>query len=134
MLDINKLFNDFFNEPKFDFPSIFGNIKTESGFDKDGGWKKQTYESKDGLTKIVTYYKSTSLENSEMDELKSELKTAVNEQDYEKAITLRDKIKKLEIEKTKIYELEKSLDEAIESENFELAIELRDKIKNLKTK
>lgn len=134
MLDINKLFNEFFNEPKFELPSIFGELKTETGSDENGDWKKQTYHSKDGLTRIVTYYKSTSLENNELVNFKNELKTAVSNQDYETAITLRDKIKTIESKQTQISELENSLDEAIESENFELAIELRNKIKDLKTK
>lgn len=134
MLDINKLFNDFFNEPKFEFPSFFGDIKIETGSDNNGDWKKQTYQSKDGLTKIVTFYKTTSSESDELVGLKNDLKNAINEQDFEKAIILRDKIKSYEDEMDKVYELENSLEEAILSENFELAIELRDKLKNLKTK
>lgn len=134
MLDINKLFNNFFNEPKFEFPSFFGDIKIETGSDNNGDWKKQTYQSKDGLTKIVTYYQTSSPENSELSDLRNDLKNAIDEQDFEKAITLRDKIKGIEDEQNKIFELEESLNDAIDSENFELAIELRDKLKNLKTK
>lgn len=134
MLDINKLINDFFNSPSFESPSLFGDIKIKTGFDNNGDWKKQTYRSKDGLIKMVTYYQTSSPENSELSDLRNDLKNAIDEQDFEKAITLRDKIKGLKDEQNKIFELEKSLNESIDSENFELAIELRDKLKNLKTK
>lgn len=134
MLDINKLFKELFVQPKYEFPSVFGDFKTETGSDENGDWKKQTYQSKDGSTKIVTFYRTISNENNELLSLKNEMKTAVSLQDYEKAITLRGKIRELENSQTKIFELEKDLARAVDTEDFELAIKLRDKLKNLKTK
>ena len=134
MLHINKLINDFFNEPKFAIPSVFGELKTEKGSDENGDWKKQTYQSKDGSLEIVTFYRSGVKDNEELQNLENELKNAVNDHDFERAITLRDKIKSLKSEQDQISELEKSLDDAIDTEDFELAIELRDKLKTLRTK
>ena len=57
---------------------------------------------------------------------------AVEEQDFEKAVELRDKIKSLEKNKEKISELEKKLSECVEKQEYEKAIEYRDKIKALK--
>ena len=57
---------------------------------------------------------------------------AVEEQDFEQAVELRDKIKNLEENKEKISELNKELEECIKTQNFEKAIEVRDKLNSLK--
>jgi protein-arginine kinase activator protein McsA len=68
----------------------------------------------------------------ELDILKNQLQKSVDEQDFEKAVELRDKIKTLEKNKEKISELEKKLSECVEKQDYEKAIEYRDKIKALK--
>ena len=56
----------------------------------------------------------------------------VEEQKFEEAVELRDKISSLEKNKEKILELKEKLNECIKNQNFEKAIEYRDKITNLK--
>ena len=68
----------------------------------------------------------------ELDEMKHKLELAVEEQDFENAVELRDKIKSLEKNKEKISELEMKLSECVEKQEYEKAIEYRDKIKALK--
>jgi protein-arginine kinase activator protein McsA len=68
----------------------------------------------------------------ELGELKNKLDVAVEEQNFEEAVKLRDQIKSLEKNKEKISELQTKLDECIKKQDFEKAIEYRDKIKALK--
>ena len=64
--------------------------------------------------------------------LKTELDEVVENQDFERAVELRDKIKNLEKNKEKISTLKKELDESIKNQDFERSIDLRDKINTLK--
>jgi protein-arginine kinase activator protein McsA len=57
---------------------------------------------------------------------------AVEEQNFEDAVKLRDEIKNLEINQEKISELKNKLDECVKNQDFESAIEYRDQIKSLK--
>jgi protein-arginine kinase activator protein McsA len=57
---------------------------------------------------------------------------AVEDQNFEEAVELRDKIKNLEKNKEKISGLKKELDECVKIQNFERAIELRDELNSLK--
>ena len=57
---------------------------------------------------------------------------AVEKQNFEEAVELRDKIKNLEENKEKISELNKELEDCIKIQDFEKAIELRDRINTLK--
>ena len=77
--------------------------------------------------------KSTENETDDLLNLKTELQTAVETQDFEKAVELRDKIKSLEENSEKIQKLKSKLQECIEKEEFEKAIELRDEIKKLQS-
>ena len=63
--------------------------------------------------------------------MKSQLETSIEEQNFEKAAELRDKIKSLETDKEKILELQSELKKAVDHQDFERAIELRDEIKKL---
>ena len=60
------------------------------------------------------------------------LDDAVEKQDFEKAVELRDKIKKLEDNKEELSKLNNELNECIKKQDFENAIVVRDKIKKLK--
>jgi protein-arginine kinase activator protein McsA len=136
--DFDSLFNDLnnmMNEPLF----IKGKTNVESGSDENGQWTKETFTSVDGsysVTSIVRNLRPTiSKSNKGVDEisyLKNQLDTAIEEQNFEKAAELRDKIKSLESNKEKIQELETELKKAIENEDFEKAIEIRDEIKTFK--
>ncbi len=98
------------------------------------GWEKKTYKSEDGSITFtyITNVKGNLNKSDELDLLKQRLEMAVEEQNFEDAVELRDKIKNLEQNKEKISKLNKELEECIKTQNFEKAIELRDKIKSLK--
>ncbi len=72
-------------------------------------------------------------ETNDLTNLKTELQTAVESQDFEMAVELRDKIKSLEENGEKIKKLKSELQESIKKENFEKSIELRDEIKKLQS-
>jgi protein-arginine kinase activator protein McsA len=97
-------------------------------------FEKKTYRSEDGSI-VFTYITNKNPELNEGDEvsqLKNKLDHAVESQNFEEAVELRDKIKSLEKNKEKISKLKKELDECIKVQDFEKAIELRDKINSLK--
>jgi len=71
-------------------------------------------------------------ESEEISKLKEDLEIAVEEQDFENAVKLRDQIKSIESNSEKINELKTQLNQSIHKQDFETAIELRDEIKNLK--
>ena len=136
--DFDSLFNDLnnmINEPLF----VKGKTNVESGSDENGQWTKEKFTSADGsysVTSIVrnlgpVSHKSPKTELNEILYLKSQLETAVEEQNFERAAELRDKIKSLETNKEKITELQSELKRAIDNQDFEKAIELRDEIKKL---
>jgi excinuclease UvrABC helicase subunit UvrB len=119
--DLNKLLMelDFFNE------SPLG--------DKNGDWESKKYVSDDGMFSYSVYKKSfTNKNTSELTTLKSQLESAVENQEFEKAVELRDKIKKLELNKNELEKLNKELSNCVKKQDFEKAIEIRDKIKELK--
>jgi len=70
--------------------------------------------------------------SNEFEKLQSQLNVAIENEDFESAVKLRDSIKKLESNKKVIDKLELELRESIKEQNFEKSIELRDKLKNLK--
>ena len=115
--------------------------KTESGENENGKWKITTYTTpgKSGITyKVTTYHagsdkSETTEKETEISMLKKELAQVVEKQDFEKAVELRDKIKKLETSNKEITKLESDLKSAIDKEDFETAIKLRDKIKKMKS-
>ena len=130
---INELFRLDLENPFLknfpEFPELFGEDK--------GKWTKKTYTSKNGLVSCYVYSTKTDKESNPTDytiELKNDLEKAVNEQDFETAVVLRDKIKNLESNLEKIKKLEDELSESVKTQNFEKSIELRDKINKLKSK
>jgi protein-arginine kinase activator protein McsA len=98
------------------------------------GFEKKTYKSDDGLISFtyITNNPSKLNKTDELNLLKQELENAVDEQRFEDAVKLRDKIKNVEKHKSELEKLNKELNECIKSQNFERAIELRDEIKKLK--
>ena len=72
--------------------------------------------------------------NSTVTELKISLNKAVNSQNYEEAIRLRDEIRDYEKHSSQINDLTTLLNKAIDSQNYEDAIKYRDKINKLKNK
>ena len=81
-----------------------------------------------------TYTSNSTMDHKdELSNLKSKLQKAVETQDFETAVELRDKIKSLEENGEKIQTLQSELQESINKEDFERAIELRDEIKKLQS-
>jgi len=100
----------------------------------DSNFEKKTYKSEDGSI-TFTYITNTKGDLNKSDELyllKQKLEMAVEKQNFEEAVELRDKIKNLEENKEKISELNKELEDCIKIQDFEKAIELRDRINTLK--
>lgn len=99
----------------------------------NGEWKTQTKVSDDGTYRITSYYYgSGSDEKSETRSLHKQLEDAIENEDFEKAVELRDQIKKMESNQKEIEKLELELKQSIKDQNFERSIELRDQLKMLK--
>jgi len=83
---------------------------------------------------IMSYSNHTDLDKAdETAKLKSELQDAVDSQDFERAVELRDRIKSIEENGEKISNLQTKLQKAIDKQDFERAIEIRDEIKKLQS-
>jgi excinuclease UvrABC helicase subunit UvrB len=106
-------------------------------------WTKETFESPDGMYQIKTFTKVIDLSdfyNQDVDDKKMskeeyltyKLQQAVENEDFEEAIKLRDQISNLKSNQEEIEKLELDLKEAINSQDFEKAIKLRDELKKLK--
>ena len=98
----------------------------------NGEWKTQSKVSDDGTMKITTYYYDHSKTTPTSKTLKQQLEIAIENEDFEKAVELRDQIKKLDINQKEINKLEEELKKSIEQQNFEKSIEIRDQLKKLK--
>ena len=118
--NFERLFNEFFNSDPF-----FGN---------GNNWDKKSFQSPDGSISFtyITNKKSDNKKSDELISLKEELNLAVEEQNFEMAVELRDKIKNLETNTDKLNKLNLELEECIKSQDFERAIKVRDNIKKLK--
>ena len=98
----------------------------------NGEWKTQTKVSDDGTMKITTYYYDNAKTNPTSKNLKQQLEIAIENEDFEKAVELRDQIKKLDTNQKEVDKLEEELKKSIEEQNFEKSIEIRDQLKKLK--
>ena len=98
-----------------------------------GEWKSQTKVSEDGTMKVTTYYRSNEPRKSKDNTgLKHQLEMAIENEDFEKAVEIRDQIKKLESNQEVINKLEEELKQSIKEHNFERSIEIRDELKGLR--
>lgn len=156
--NLTNLIESFFSEKeKFDsmynqilntLTPTLGSTKTEKGVNEDGSkWYKTTFTSHDGSYTTTSYVSSTNFstdwfsnstnkftKNSELTNLKNALTEAVEKQNYEEAVKLRDLIKNHEKDSEKLIELKDRLKYAVEKQNYEEAIQLRDSIKKIETK
>jgi protein-arginine kinase activator protein McsA len=96
-----------------------------------GGWNTQSRVSDDGTIKITTYYRNEDSPTG-IEGLKSQLKVAIENEDFESAVKLRDQIKNFELNQETIDKLELELKNSIKEQNFEKSIELRDELKKLR--
>lgn len=118
--NFDKLFNEFFNSDPF--------------FTNGDNWEKKSYKSDDGTISFtyITNKRGNLEKPDELSLLKQKMNLAVDEQNFEEAAKLRDKIKLLETNVDKINELNKEMSECIKTQNFERAIEIRDELNSLK--
>lgn len=113
--DFDKIFND--------FEKMFLN----------GNGRRKTFRSNDGSFYITTLYSNYEpTTEDKINSLKYELEKMIELQEFEKAVELRDRIKKLESNKDEIEKLNSDLLESIKTQDFENCVKLRDKIKSLK--
>lgn len=133
--NFNRLFRELnsFDE-LFDMKPFDEKENVENGVDNHGEWEKRTYVSDNGLFSYTYLTRKSKYDKpkDEMFNLKKELDLCVENQEFEKAVELRDKIKKLEENKEELLKLNNELNECIKNQDFERAIVLRDTIKKLK--
>ena len=125
MFGNRRSYNDIFRA----FDEMFTQLTPSTS---NGEWKTQTKVSEDGTMKITTYYYDNAKTNPTSKNLKQQLEIAIENEDFEKAVELRDQIKKLESNQKEIDKLEEELKKSIEDQNFEKSIEIRDQLKKLK--
>jgi protein-arginine kinase activator protein McsA len=117
-----------FNEILRAFDGMFAQFDSRLG-----EWKSQTKVSEDGTMKVTTYYRSNEPRKYKgSDSLKHQLEVAIENEDFEKAVEIRDQIKKLESNQETINKLEEELKQSIKEHNFERSIEIRDELKELR--
>lgn len=117
-----------FNEILRAFDDMFAQFDSRLG-----EWKSQTKVSEDGTMKVTTYYRSNEPRKTKGSTgLKHQLELAIENEDFEKAVEIRDQIKKLESNQEMINKLEEELKQSIKEHNFERSIEIRDELKELK--
>jgi len=106
-----------------------------SQFDSQlGQWKSETRVSDDGTLKITSFYRSSEPKTSKgSNGLKRQLELAIENEDFEKAVEIRDQIRKMETNQETISKLEEELKQTINDHNFERSIEIRDELKKLKS-
>ncbi len=88
----------------------------------------------DNIKLNFVYVSDSTLDDVTENDLEQELKQAVESENFERAIEIRDELKKLELNKEKIQNLEIELKEAIQKQDFEKCIIIRDELNKLKTK
>lgn len=144
--DIDEIFRQFFSQEP-----LMGDKTQNSGKDETGEWNEETYKSADGKIVIHSFVRTSGGIDDRnpqwlMDEvlrkrrdksptvesLRKELQKAVENEDYELAIHIRDKISKLQENQSEISKLEEELKECIKNENFERAIEIKKELTKLK--
>ena len=123
MFGNRRSYNDIFRV----FDEMFSQLTPNNG-----EWKTQSKVSEDGTMKITTYYYDNVKTNPTSKNLKQQLEIAIENEDFEKAVELRDQIKKLESNQKEIDKLDEELKKSIEEQNFEKSIEIRDQLKKLK--
>ena len=117
-----------------DFEKLFNQILSKSFLLNPNNFEKKTYLSEDGSMSFtyITTKGNRQNESDELSQLKQKLDLAVEEQKFEDAVVLRDKIKNLEENVGIINELNNELNNCIKTQDFERAIEIRDRINSLK--
>lgn len=116
------------------FEKLFNELWSSDPFFNGDNWERKNYKSEDGSISFtyVTNKRGGLNKQDEISLLKQKLNIAVDEQNFEEAVELRDKIKNLEKNKEELIKLNEELNECVKKQDFENAIKLRDKIRSLK--
>jgi protein-arginine kinase activator protein McsA len=124
----------FGNEKKFnDILRMFDGMSSQFDSHQLGQWKTETRVSEDGTIKVTSFYRSSEPRTSKgSNELKRQLDLAIENEDFEKAVEIRDQIRTMETNQETIAKLEDELKQTILDHNFERSIEIRDELKKLK--
>ena len=136
--DLDEIFRQFFSND----PSITGHRNMKQGKDKNGEWTQNTFFSEDGKIHVTSFIRTSGLPQeyahlfnnqkrkpSSIESLKKELERAVENEDFQLAIKIRDMIKEKENNKGLVEQLEAELKDCIERQDFEKAIEVREQLK-----
>ena len=118
----NRLFDDFFSRNEF-----FNFDQLLTG---DNNLEIRVYTNEDGSVNVV--YIKNGKNRNEIDELKQKLDMVIENQEFELAVELRDRIKNLEQNQEEIKKLNDELKSHIQNQDFEKCIEVRNKINSLK--
>jgi protein-arginine kinase activator protein McsA len=134
---LKEIFGDI-GKPNSPMGSFFDNIKYDSLKDDMADIRKTVRDGKDGIVTTIYYVfnendkgKWSAPKNNRIIDLEKQLDTCIKNQEFEKAVELRDKIKNLKTNSNQIENLKKEMDIAIKEQNFERAIEIRDELKNI---
>jgi protein-arginine kinase activator protein McsA len=134
---LKEIFGDI-GKPNSPMGSFFDNIKYDSLKDDMADIRKTVRDGKDGIVTTIYYVfnendkgKWSAPKNNHILDLEKQLDICIKNQEFEKAVELRDKIKNLKTNSNQIENLKKEMDIAIKEQNFERAIEIRDELKNI---
>lgn len=120
-----------FNDILKSFDEMFEQFNSDLG-----KWNTQTRMSEDGTMRVTTHYwtaiPSGTKSKGQIEDLQEQLNLAIENEDFESAVKLRDQIKNYESNKKTIEKLEAELSQSIKDQNFEKSIEIRDELKKLK--
>jgi len=114
----------------FENPDNFDFEKFEKIFTK-----KMLSNSFDSEIKLnVVYIKDDVFNDMNKKKLENELQEVIEQENFERAIEIRDELKKIEQKNERLRALELELKQAINIQDFESCIIIRDEINKLKTK
>jgi len=114
----------------FENPDNFDFEKFEKIFTK-----KMLSNSFDSEIKLnVVYIKDDVFNDMNKKKLENELQEVIEQENFERAIEIRDELKKIEQKNERLRTLELELKQAINIQDFESCIIIRDEINKLKTK
>ena len=114
----------------FENPDNFDFEKFEKIFTK----KMLSNSFDSGIKLNVVYIKDDVFNDMNKKKLENELQEVIEQENFERAIEIRDELKKIEQRNERLKSLELELKESIDKQDFENCIIIRDEINKLKTK
>jgi len=114
----------------FENPDNFDFEKFEKIFTK----KMLSNSFDSGIKLNVVYIKDDVFNDMNKKKLENELQEVIEQENFERAIEIRDELKKIEQKNERLKSLELELKESIDKQDFENCIINRDEINKLKTK